>query len=102
VNPHKQTILELDTNELSTFNLLVLVHELEVEIVDEVLDTIHAVDMHIATSVHRDNITFILDITSLHEILVALKRRLAPRGGIDAGNGYNRRAPRRRNRGGGK
>src|ERR1700709_881527 len=78
VNPTNQHLTELTPTETNTFNMLLADFKEEKTIVKTVTDTLKTIKAHIGTTVHRDNIVYILDITLVHNILLALKQRLAP------------------------
>jgi Reverse transcriptase (RNA-dependent DNA polymerase)/Pol polyprotein, beta-barrel domain len=78
VNPAKTTILELNAAEKETFKLLMTIYKEDLAIAKQILDTIQTVRNHVATTVSTDNIVYINDKTTVHQMLVALKKRLAP------------------------
>jgi hypothetical protein len=78
VNPNKASILELDAAEKETFKLLLSMYKEDLAIAKQVLDTIQTVRNHIVTTVSTRNIVYINDKTTVYQMLVALKKRLAP------------------------
>ena len=78
VNPEKPTLLALDAAEKETYNLLLTVYKEDLAITKQVLDTIQSVRKHIVSSISSNNIVYINDKTSIFQMLVALKKRLAP------------------------
>ena len=78
VNPTKTSILALDAAEKETFKLLLTIYKEDLAIAKQVLDTIQTVRNHIVTTVSTNNIVYISDTTSVYQMLVALKKRLAP------------------------
>ena len=78
VNPTKQHLTELTPTETNTFNILLADFKEEKTIVKTVTDTLKTIKAHIGTTVHRDNMVYILDITLVHNILLVLKQHLAP------------------------
>ena len=78
VNPAKNTILELNAPEKETLKLLLSIYKENLAIAKQILDTIQTVRKHIVTMVSTRNIVYINDKTTVHQMLVALKKRLAP------------------------
>jgi len=78
VNPVKTTLLELDAAEKETFKLLITMYKEDLAIAKQVLDTIQTVRNHIVTTVSTKNIVYINDKTTVYQMLIALKKRLAP------------------------
>jgi hypothetical protein len=78
INPNKPSILGLDAAEKETFKLLLSVYKEDLAIAKQVLDTIQTVRNHIVKTVSTKNITYIDDKTTVYQMLVALKKRLAP------------------------
>lgn len=78
VNPAKTSLLELDATEKETFKLLLSDYKEDLAIAKQVLDTIQTVRKHLVTTVSMNNIVYINDKTTVYQMLVALKKRLAP------------------------
>jgi hypothetical protein len=78
VNPAKTSLLTLDPAEKETFKLLLSIYKEDLAVAKQVLDTIQIVRKHIVTTVSTSNIVHINDKTSVYQMLVALKKRLAP------------------------
>jgi hypothetical protein len=78
VNPSKTSLLTLNTEEKETFKLLLSMYKEDLAIAKQVLDTIQTVRNHIVTTVSTTNIVYINDKTTVYQMLVALKKRLAP------------------------
>jgi hypothetical protein len=78
VNQAKASILALDLAEKETYKLLLTVYKEDLAIAKQVLDTIQAVQKHIVTTVSASNIIYINNKTLVYQMLVALKKRLAP------------------------
>jgi hypothetical protein len=78
VNPAKTSLLELDETEKETFKLLLSDYKEDLAIAKQVLDTIQTVRKHLVTTVSMNNIVYINDKNTVYQMLVALKKRLAP------------------------
>ena len=78
VNPAKTSLLELDQTEKETFKLLLADYKENLAVAKQILDTIQTVRNHVVTTVSSNNIVYISDKTTVYEMLVALKKRLAP------------------------
>jgi len=78
VNPTKTTLLELDQAEKESFKILLSMYKEELAVSKQVLDIIQAVRTHIVATVSMKNITYINGKTTVYQMLVALKKRLAP------------------------
>ena len=78
VNPSKTSLLTLNVEEKETFKLLLSMYKEDLAIAKQVLDTIQIVRNHIVTTVSTTNIVYINDKTMVYQMLVALKKRLAP------------------------
>jgi len=78
INPAKNSLLELDAIEKETFKLFLADYKEELVVAKQILDNIQNVRNHIVTTVSTHNIVYINDKTSVYQMLVALKNRLAP------------------------
>jgi hypothetical protein len=78
VNPDKTTLVSLSIEEKETFKILLAIYKEDLAVTKQVLDTIQSVRKHIVSSVSSNNIVYINDKTSIFQMLVALKKRLAP------------------------
>lgn len=78
VNSSKNSIVALDPTEKETFKILLSVYKEDLAKANKVLDTIQAVRTYIVKTVSTKNITYIDDKTTVYQMLVALKKRLAP------------------------
>jgi hypothetical protein len=78
INPDKTSLLELDTAEKETFKLFLADYKEDLAVAKQILDTIQTVWNHVVTTVSTRNIVYINDKTSVYQMLVALKKRLAP------------------------
>ena len=93
VNQEKDSLLALDAAEKETYKLLLTVYKEDLAIAKQVLDTIQAVRKHIVTTVSANNITYIDGKPTVYQMLVALKKRLAPTDyarKLDLGRKYNK------------
>ena len=78
VNPQKASIVELDDAEKETYKLLMVEHRENSAVTKQVLDAIQTVRNYILTTVSSRNIVYIKDKSTVFQMLVALKKRLAP------------------------
>ena len=78
VNADKLTILDLDLVERETYKLLLADYKEELVVVKQIHDSLQAVRTHIVTTVSATNISYIDDKPSIYQMLLALKKRLAP------------------------
>jgi hypothetical protein len=78
VNPTKTTLLELDQAEKESYKILLSIYKEELAVAKQVLDIIQAVRTHIVATISMKNITYINSKTTVYQMLVALKKRLAP------------------------
>src|SRR5438067_8113837 len=78
VNPAKTTLLTMDAVERESFKLLLLMYKEDLAEAKQVLDAIQIVRNYIVTTVSTNNIVYIDDKTTEYQMLVALKKRLAP------------------------
>ena len=72
------TLCDLDAQEKETFKLMLSVYKEDLAIAKQVLDTIQTVRNHLVTTVSTTNIVYINGKTTVYQMLVALKKRLAP------------------------
>ena len=78
INLDKRSIFDLDREEKETYKLLMTEYREDLAIAKQVLDTVQVVQNHIVKTVSTSNIVYISDKTSVYQMLVALKKRLAP------------------------
>ena len=78
INPTKTSLLALDATERETFKLLLASYKEDLAVAKQVLDTLQTVRTHIVTTVSMTNIVYINDKTTIYQMMVALKKRLAP------------------------
>mgnify|MGYP003622956889 CR=1 FL=1 len=78
VSPTNTTLRDLDAQEKETFKLMLSVYKEDLAIAKQVLDTIQTVRNHLVTTVSTTNIVYINGKTTVYQMLVALKKRLAP------------------------
>ena len=78
VNLEKTSILTLLVLEKESFKLLLAMYKEELANTKQILDTIQTIWNHIVTIVSSCNIVYINDKNIVYQILVALKKRLAP------------------------
>jgi len=78
VNQDKSTILELDLSERETYRLLLADYKEELAITNQIYTGLQNVQKHLAATVAASNIVYINDKTTVYQMLVALKKRLAP------------------------
>jgi hypothetical protein len=78
INPTKTTLPELDLAEKETFKLLLAIYKEDQSTVKQALDVIQTIRTHIVTTVSINNISYIKDNSTVYQMLVALKKRLAP------------------------
>jgi hypothetical protein len=78
VNPEKTLILSLIVEEKEVYKLLLAMYKEEATNVKQILNTIQTVRTHIVTTVSTWNIVYINDKNTVYQMLVALKKRLAP------------------------
>src|SRR5436189_5050591 len=78
VNQEKTSILALSTQEKESYKLLLAMYKEELANTKQILDTIQTVWNYIVTIVSSCNIVYINDKNIVYQILVILKKRLAP------------------------
>jgi hypothetical protein len=78
VNLEKTLILALTATKKETLKLLIAMYKEELANTKQILDMIQAVRTHIVTTVSARNIVYINNKNTVYQMLVALKKRLAP------------------------
>ncbi len=78
INLQKNTLSQLDTTEKEMLKLSLAMYKEDLINTNKILDTIQSVCKHIITTISTRNIIYINDKTTVYQMLVALKKRLAP------------------------
>ena len=78
VNLEKTSILALMVQEKESLKLLLAIYKEELANTKHIFNTIQTVRNHIVTTVSTHNIVYINDKNTVYQMLVALKKRLAP------------------------
>jgi hypothetical protein len=78
VNPTKTDVLTLTTEETEKYKVMITLYRDEQMVTNWILDIIQTIRNHIVSIVSAKNIRYINDKTTLYQMLVALKKRLAP------------------------
>ena len=78
VNQEKTSILALLAQEKESYKLLLAMYKEELANTKQILDTIQTIRNYIVTIVSSCNIVYINNKNTVYQILVALKKRLAP------------------------
>src|SRR5271155_1631553 len=78
VNPAKSSTTSLTTTELDMYKVLLTEYREDLATVKQVLDTLQTVRNHVVTTISVTNVVYIKDKTTVYQMLVALKKRLAP------------------------
>src|SRR5580700_1408737 len=74
----KQSIASLNVNERELYKLVFQDYRKELSQVSKIFDLIDRVRIYITNSVSLKNITYLEDTTTVYQMLLALKKRLAP------------------------
>ena len=77
-NPPNTTLEMLTSDERDTYKLLYGRYKDQLSLVNRQLDSLCQIRNYIVTSTSKDNMVYIKNHTTAYEMLVALKKRLAP------------------------
>ncbi len=78
INLQKNTLSQLDTTEKEMLKLSLVIYKEDLANTNKTLDTVQAICKHIVTIVSTRNIIYINDKTIVYQMLVTLKKCLAP------------------------
>ncbi len=78
INLQKNTLSQLDTTEKKMLKLSLAMYKEDFTNTNKTLDTIQAIYKHIVTMVSTCNIIYINNKTMVYQMLVTLKKHLAP------------------------
>src|SRR5436305_15237973 len=78
VNLEKTSILTLSAQEKESYKLLLAMYKEELANTKQILNTIQTIRNYIVTTVSSRNIVYINNKNTIYQMLVALKKRLAP------------------------
>jgi len=78
VNPAKSTTTSLTLAELDMYKVLLAEYREDLATVKQVLNTLQTVRNHVVTTISITNVVYIKDKSTVYQMLVALKKRLAP------------------------
>jgi hypothetical protein len=78
VNPVKSSTTTLTPAELDTYKVMLAEYREDLATVKQALDTLRTVRNHVVTTISVTNIVYIKDKSTVYQMLVALKKRLAP------------------------
>lgn len=77
-NASHTTLASLSSDEREIFKLIYSQYKEDLAVAKQKIDTLKSIRTHLVTSVSKKNIVCIVSKDSIHEMLFALKKRLAP------------------------
>ncbi len=77
-SPPHTTLATLISDEREVYKLLYNEYKDNLSLVKQQIESLRQIRNHIVTSISKDNITYLKDKATIYDMLVALKKRLAP------------------------
>ena len=78
INPAKSSTTSLTPAELDMYKVMLAEYREDLATVKQVLDTLQTVQNHVVTTILVTNVVYIKNKSTVYQMLVALKKRLAP------------------------
>jgi hypothetical protein len=78
INPAKSSTTSLTPAELDMYKVMLAEYREDLATVKQVLDTLQTVRNHVVTTISVTNVVYIKNKSTVYQMLVALKKRLAP------------------------
>ena len=77
-SPPHTTLATLTSDEREVYKLLYNEYKDNLSLVKQQIESLRQIRNHIVTSISKDNITYLKDKATIYDMLVTLKKRLAP------------------------
>ena len=78
INPAKSSTTSLTPAELDMYKVMLAEYREDLATVKQILDTLQTVRNHVVTTISVTNVVYIKNKSTVYQMLVALKKRLAP------------------------